>query len=418
MAKKKNKKKDNALVQFYNQVKENKKPQRSIRTGRAIEAKLAQLKELNPYFSDEKAEDEHQPTIDVNKQNKPALVNNVNGEIAENYAEAALYVLEPADLEELTLTEVKSVWEKRYDLCGSDRVAAEALAIFEVDTGITDYYRGWQFYINHPDIIAFRERQRCTEDQDSAPANTPVINKNSHPASQHEVLQKGYNLIQVQRLTLDELRVAWSQRPSSFFSIEAASEALARVRFESKIDTTKLSWEQLISHHAIKEISSVLEMERENQPISVIRANPEHMTSEKVYGLVKQQLRVGQSSFRDEVLDVYKAICCITGCTEITSLEAAHIRPYSGQVSNVVRNSLLLRADIHKLFDRFLISIHPIELTLIISNRISDDYYRSLNGKKVFKGTFSPSPEFLDEHYKTFIKVEKSSRSFGTYLSV
>lgn len=410
MTKKKNK--EDAEVQLYNQIKENKKPQRSIKTGRAIETKLAQLRQYNLYYPDGQKEDSFQATGKIDKKIRyDEPLHNVDDEILDNYSEAALYVLEPIDLEELSLKEIKLVWENRYELCGSDRVAAEALAICEVDTGITDYYRGWQFYINHPDITEFRERQRLTENQSSETAIKVVLEESvgdlSHSGSLENTHLKGFNFNQVQGLTLDELKIAWSKRPSSFYSLEAATEALARIRFESHIDSNKSSWGQLILHPLIKELSTELEMETEIQLDSAAGSSAEQI-SQKVYGLVKQQLRFGQSSFRDEVLNAYKAICCITGCTEITSLEAAHILPYSGQASNVVRNSLLLRADIHKLFDRFLISIHPTQLILLISNRVTDDYYQSLKGKKVFSGTFLPSTKLLAEHYKTFIKVENS----------
>ncbi len=55
----------------------------------------------------------------------------------------------------------------------------------------------------------------------------------------------------------------------------------------------------------------------------------------------------------------YEHRCVVTGCTVIAVLEAAHIRPYRRPEDNDVKNGLLLRADIHTLFDLNLLGIEP-----------------------------------------------------------
>lgn len=69
--------------------------------------------------------------------------------------------------------------------------------------------------------------------------------------------------------------------------------------------------------------------------------------------------RQGQPKFRKTILQAYSGKCCITGCNVEAVLEAAHIIPYQGTDTNHVTNGLLLRADIHNLFDLYLISINP-----------------------------------------------------------
>ena len=61
--------------------------------------------------------------------------------------------------------------------------------------------------------------------------------------------------------------------------------------------------------------------------------------------------RQGQSKFRQELLAAYNSRCAITGCDIEPALEAAHIIPYKGTETNCPQNGLLLRADIHTLFD-------------------------------------------------------------------
>ncbi|WP_417667582.1 HNH endonuclease [Pseudidiomarina sp.] len=68
-------------------------------------------------------------------------------------------------------------------------------------------------------------------------------------------------------------------------------------------------------------------------------------------------LRRGQSAFRNKLLISYNAKCCISGCDIAAALEAAHIAPYLGAHSNIVTNGLLLRSDLHTLFDLGLVAI-------------------------------------------------------------
>jgi len=68
-------------------------------------------------------------------------------------------------------------------------------------------------------------------------------------------------------------------------------------------------------------------------------------------------LRQGQRSFRNALMNAYERRCAVTGCAVDDILEAAHISPYLGKHTNHVTNGLILRADIHTLFDRGLIKV-------------------------------------------------------------
>jgi putative restriction endonuclease len=71
------------------------------------------------------------------------------------------------------------------------------------------------------------------------------------------------------------------------------------------------------------------------------------------------RIRRGQPRFREELMNAYEGRCAITGCAIADVLEAAHITPYAGSQDNHVSNGLLLRADLHTLFDCGLIAIDP-----------------------------------------------------------
>ena len=90
--------------------------------------------------------------------------------------------------------------------------------------------------------------------------------------------------------------------------------------------------------------------------------------------------RKGQGSFRAKVTFAYQNKCCITGETTPELLEAAHIQPYIDESSNHVKNGLLLRVDLHKLFDNGLMYIDD-EYCIHISPYVTSSYYQKYNGQ-------------------------------------
>lgn len=91
--------------------------------------------------------------------------------------------------------------------------------------------------------------------------------------------------------------------------------------------------------------------------------------------------RRGQKSFREALLKAYSGTCAITGCTVQQILEAAHIHPYKGDHTNVVSNGLLLRADVHTLFDLGLIAIEPQTVIVRVSPVLAGTEYADLDGR-------------------------------------
>lgn len=93
--------------------------------------------------------------------------------------------------------------------------------------------------------------------------------------------------------------------------------------------------------------------------------------------------RQGQSRFRKALICAYQGQCAITGCKVIELLEAAHIHPYMGEQTNKVTNGLLLRADIHTLFDLGLIHISPDTLEVAVSVKLRGTEYETLHCRHV-----------------------------------
>jgi hypothetical protein len=111
--------------------------------------------------------------------------------------------------------------------------------------------------------------------------------------------------------------------------------------------------------------------------------------------------RVCQMKFRQCLLAVYEGKCAITGCNVSDALEAAHITPYMGDKTNDVQNGLLLRADIHTLFDLGKITVSPTDLRVKVHHDLCNSHYSILQGKKIYVPTKKsdwPSKLALEVH--------------------
>jgi uncharacterized protein YjbI with pentapeptide repeats len=93
--------------------------------------------------------------------------------------------------------------------------------------------------------------------------------------------------------------------------------------------------------------------------------------------------RQGQSKFRQSLLKAYNYRCAITGCDAQDALEAAHIIPYSETENNHLSNGLLLRADLHTLFDLDLIAINPETMKVHLAPSLRRTSYSKLEGESL-----------------------------------
>ncbi len=111
--------------------------------------------------------------------------------------------------------------------------------------------------------------------------------------------------------------------------------------------------------------------------------------------------RRGQPEFRRKLLVAYQGRCAITGFDAKQALEAAHIHPYRGEQTNHLQNGLLLRADIHSLFDLGLVGVDPSTREVIVRAELQNTQYAQLAGKKVHipeDPDDRPSSELLQMH--------------------
>lgn len=114
--------------------------------------------------------------------------------------------------------------------------------------------------------------------------------------------------------------------------------------------------------------------------------------------------RRGQQKFRDAIRAAYGDKCMITGCEVLEVLEAAHINPYRGEKDNHVSNGLLLRSDIHTLFDLDLIGIEPDKHIIHLSKNLHRGEYQELSGNKLRLNLESKiSKVALDARWRLFL---------------
>lgn len=127
--------------------------------------------------------------------------------------------------------------------------------------------------------------------------------------------------------------------------------------------------------------------------------DPDNLVDGKEYVNRAVAVRRGQFEFRQSLLDLYGGECCISGCRVTQILEAAHILPFSGDDTHHLANGLLLRADLHTLFDLGLLRIDPATLTVEMHPLVMGDLaYQKLDGGKLKPVSPRPSAKSLIHH--------------------
>jgi putative restriction endonuclease len=114
------------------------------------------------------------------------------------------------------------------------------------------------------------------------------------------------------------------------------------------------------------ETKSIIESSRFGKPVTVLP-------------------RLGQGAFRVLVTDAYGRRCAFTRERTLPVLEAAHIKPYACGGKHELSNGLLLRSDLHKLFDLGYITVDPVSRQVVVSGRIKEEFengrdYYALHG--------------------------------------
>lgn len=118
-----------------------------------------------------------------------------------------------------------------------------------------------------------------------------------------------------------------------------------------------------------------------------------------------QRRRIGQGTFSALIRDIYQRQCAVTQEKALPALEAAHIKPFTDVEEHTVSNGILLRSDVHRLFDAGYITVTP-DYQVEASHRMKEDFndgenYRKLHGSRVWvpeSELLRPDPDALQWH--------------------
>lgn len=167
-----------------------------------------------------------------------------------------------------------------------------------------------------------------------------------------------------------------------------------------------------ISEKSAKDLRQLLKLELKDLDEADdvdIRTNPADDNPEK--RVLRELLaRRGQPRFRNNLLEAYDATCCVTKSKVVELLEAAHIDPHSDGGDYTLENGLLLRSDIHTLFDQYLLAFDEYQ-RLILSKKLRNSEYKHLHQNQRL---VSPRPSIvlnkdgLAKRYAEFLKREQS----------
>lgn len=154
-----------------------------------------------------------------------------------------------------------------------------------------------------------------------------------------------------------------------------------------------------------------IELEMLEEEVSVIintvLSGPEAPDDkERKAAIIYKRSRNGQNRLKKKQLDVYDGQCCITGCGVMQVLKACHIEPHYLRGNNHSSNGLLMRADVHDLFDAGLIAIAPDTLEVHISDQLIGSEYEALDGVVVRTRNDGQRPdrEALNERWGKFLR--------------
>jgi hypothetical protein len=113
--------------------------------------------------------------------------------------------------------------------------------------------------------------------------------------------------------------------------------------------------------------------------------------------------RIGQGAFRQSLLDKFGAVCAFTGDNHPAGLEAAHLYSYSAQGIHHSNGGLLLRRDIHSLFDKGLIAFNVDSLKLDLATDLFGlSQYKWLHGSEIKIELSDQMKSWLEIHWNQF----------------
>ncbi|GAA3461549.1 hypothetical protein GCM10018963_35620 [Saccharothrix longispora] len=159
------------------------------------------------------------------------------------------------------------------------------------------------------------------------------------------------------------------------------------------------------SQHSIRQ----LDYQRFRVAVTESPGNPqmspvEESLSQMLYGGHRRaivRVRIGQRSFRSNLLRKYGDQCAFTGPSPMEALEAAHLYSFAVEGKHRDDGGLLLRRDVHRLFDCGHLAVNPETLTIDVSESVRRyEEYGRLHGGHLRVQLTERHLRWVNEHWK------------------
>ena len=147
---------------------------------------------------------------------------------------------------------------------------------------------------------------------------------------------------------------------------------------------------------------ALADMLRDRVPDRVVRRIARAELNEVAGGHreVTVRARVGQSDFRAELLQRFGSVCALSGEAPTVVLEAAHLYSYAKVGKHHDDGGLLLRRDVHRLFDRGDLAIHPDDLRIDADPElVRFSAYSTLHGSALKVDVEVGHRRWLEQHW-------------------
>lgn len=142
----------------------------------------------------------------------------------------------------------------------------------------------------------------------------------------------------------------------------------------------------------------------------------ELLVDTREFRLTRTAARKGQKRFRAELLSSYDGKCAVCGGSSVPTLQGAHIVEHRGESANLVQNGLLLRSDIHLLYDSLNLSIEPETYKIVLSDALLATEYADLLAEGCKKKMrlpsdrrYWPNDEYLNVHHQRFLAKQAAA---------
>ena len=126
------------------------------------------------------------------------------------------------------------------------------------------------------------------------------------------------------------------------------------------------------------------------------------------------RIRIGQARFRASLLERFGSVCAVSGPAPLDVLDACHLYSFAASGEHDVHGGLMLRKDIHKLFDVGAIAVAPDAMTVDVVQHVRGFAgYQELHGRSLHVEVSWRTEKWLRDHWNTH-RVRVDAEGSGT----